>query len=100
MENHLIDIKETQIAHYDSELLSILLKDKSSGKNIIWATDNYATRGYGYQPHDYILADLITGRHGGVIKPRIVKSKRNRQIVYEKRERSLPPLGYVTNKTT
>lgn len=97
MENHLIDIKETQIAHYDNELLSILLKDRSSGKNIIWATDNYATRGYGYQPHDYILADLITGRHGGVIKPRIVKSKKEQaDRIREKGEVFTP--SWICNK--
>ena len=32
----------------DDKLLNILLKDKSSGKNIIWATDNYQSKGEGY----------------------------------------------------
>ena len=33
----------------DPELLSILLKDKSSGKNIIWGTDDYLSNGFGYK---------------------------------------------------
>ena len=44
-----IDIKENYIYQLDSNLLAILLLDKSSGKNIIWATDNYSDRGLGYQ---------------------------------------------------
>ena len=42
-----IDIKENYIDQLDSNLLAILLLDKSSGKNIIWATDNYSDRGLG-----------------------------------------------------
>ena len=93
----MIDIKETQISHYDNGLLPILLKDRSSGKNIIWATDNYATRGYGYQPHDHILVDLITGRHGSVIKPRILKSKKEQaDRIREKGEVFTP--SWICNK--
>ena len=33
-----VDIKENHIKKLDNSLLSILLKDHSSGKNIIWAT--------------------------------------------------------------
>ena len=32
-----IDIKENYIRDLDAALLAILIKDKSSGKNIIWA---------------------------------------------------------------
>jgi len=43
-----IDIKENNIYHLDNELLTILLRDRSSGKNIIWATDNYCSRDFEY----------------------------------------------------
>lgn len=36
-----VDIKENRILALDSTLLNILLKDNSSGKNIIWVTDDY-----------------------------------------------------------
>ena len=52
MDKTQIDIKENYLYHLDHELLAILLKDRSSGKNIIWATDNYAHKGSGYQRHD------------------------------------------------
>lgn len=43
-----VDIKENYICSLDNKLLKILLKDHSSNKNIIWATDNYQIRGNGY----------------------------------------------------
>lgn len=71
-----VDIKENYIYELDNKLLEILLKDHSSNKNIIWATDNYAIRGKGYYPHDHIALKAITGRNGLVIKPRVKKSKK------------------------
>lgn len=79
MENN-IDIKENYIYQLDPKLLAILLLDKSSGKNIIWATDNYADRGIGYQSSDEITIDSITHRNGGIIKPRTTKSKKEKAI--------------------
>lgn len=76
MEKNRIDIKENFIFKLDNELLEILLKDRSSKKNIIWATDNYSSRGFGYQRYDHITIEAITGYHGNVIKPRTEKSKK------------------------
>ena len=76
MEKNKIDIKENYIYRLDNELLTILLRDRSSGKNIIWATDNYSSRGCGYQSYDYITVEGITGYHGNIIKPRTEKSKK------------------------
>lgn len=78
-EEHEIDIKENYIKQLDDELLSILLKDRSSGKNIIWATDNYADKGEAYDSQQPIMVNLITGRLGKVIRPRIDKSKKEQQ---------------------
>ena len=71
-----IDIKENYIYQLNDKLLEILLKDHSSNKNIIWATDNYQIRGNGYYSYDNITLKAITGRNGLVIKPRVEKSKR------------------------
>ena len=40
MFEELVDIKENNINQFDSELLDILLKDMTTGKNILWGTDN------------------------------------------------------------
>lgn len=74
-----IDIKENDLLKIDHSLLEILLKDKTSGKNIIWATDNYSKYGELYTSEKEIKIELITSRHGGVIKPRVEKSKEERQ---------------------
>ena len=76
MEKNKIDIKENYIYRLDNELLTILLRDRTSGKNIIWATDNYSHRGFGYQIHDNITIEAITGHHGNIIKPRTEKSQK------------------------
>ena len=70
-----VDVKENEILNSDPKLLEILLKDNSSGKNIIWATDDYAENGEGYSASDQILPDLITGKNGELIKPRTEKTK-------------------------
>ena len=71
-----VDIKENYIKKLDDSLLSILLKDHSSGKNIIWATDNYVQKGLAYASYEPITVKTITGRYGNVIKPRVGKSKK------------------------
>lgn len=75
-----VDIKENYIYQLNDKLLEILLKDHSSKKNIIWATDNYQMRGDGYYSYDNITLKSITGRNGLVIKPRVEKSKKEQAI--------------------
>ena len=41
MFSELVDVKENGLVNIDQELLSILLKDRTTNKNIIWATDMY-----------------------------------------------------------
>ena len=82
-----IDIKENDLLKIDRSLLEILLKDKTTGKNIIWATDNYSKYGELYTSEKEIRIELITSSHGGVIKPRVEKSKEERlQRVRQKAE--------------
>ena len=76
MDKNSIDVKENYIYKLNKDLLTILLKDRTSGKNIIWATDNYVNKGFGYESEDYISIESITGYHGSMIKPRSEKSKK------------------------
>jgi len=70
-----IDIKENALLRMDNGILETLLKDHSSGKNIIWATDNYEKLGDGYSFNDEIKMPLITGKNGDIIQPRVSKDK-------------------------
>lgn len=58
-----IDILEDEIKSWGHEILEILLLDHTTGKNIIWATDDYQIRGEGYGFHDHITIEKITGDH-------------------------------------
>lgn len=69
------DVQETALAELDKNILLILLKDRSTGKNILWATDDYKDLGIGFATDDEITLPAITGAHGNLIKPRALKSK-------------------------
>ena len=71
MEN--IDIKEQRIADMSLDLLRILLSDKTTGKYIRWASDNYRQYGDEYNPEQEIRPELITGNNTYIIRPRIAK---------------------------
>ena len=74
-----VDIKENSLLKADKLLLEILLKDRTTGKNIIWATDNYSHYGEQYAKTTPILIELITSHKGQLIKPRTEKSKAEQQ---------------------
>lgn len=63
-------------------ILDILLRDRTTGQNIIWATDSYSSKGHEYEATQPIKTALITGKHTGVIRTRVERSKE------EKRERT------------
>lgn len=69
-----IDIKENALWKLDSMLLDTLLKDKTTGRNILWGTDNYEKLGVSYKCTAQIYPELITGNNGEVIRPRVAKS--------------------------
>lgn len=70
-----IDVKENYILQIDNKLLELLLRDRTTGTNIRWATSNYEQNGRGYREKDPILVSNITGKNGNIIKPRTEKSK-------------------------
>lgn len=79
-----VDIQENEIFSISPYLLNTLLKDHTLSSedkqvNIFWATDDYASRGAGYQYADQITIESITGENGNVIVPRSVKSRATQQ---------------------
>ena len=57
-----------------SEVLDLLLKDKTTKENIIFATDNYAAFGPDYSEQSQITIDKILGFDACEIQPRVFKS--------------------------
>jgi len=68
-----IDIRESILCR-TGDLLDILLIDRTTKKNIIWATDSYEQLGKKFAPKKRIEPELITGRYPLLIQPRAVKS--------------------------
>lgn len=69
------DVNENEILQNDPVILQTLLKDHTTQNNIFWATDSYMELGEGYQFHDSIVIERITGDNGMIIRPRSLKSK-------------------------
>lgn len=95
--NQSIDISETVLLHQAPALMELLLIDRTTQKNIFWATDSYTSLGKGYSFKDEITIERITGVNEGVIKPRCVKSKEEQtQRTKEKAEVFTP--SWICNK--
>ena len=77
-----IDISEEQLALESADLLKILLKDRTTKKNIVWATHSYELLGKGFAPSNRITPSKVTGAYANLIQPRSEKSK------YEQKDRT------------
>lgn len=55
-------------------LLDRILADKTTKRNIMWATDAHSALGTKYERNEEITTDLITGSNAGVIKTRARKA--------------------------
>ncbi len=75
----ILDIKEDDINKLNEKLLATLLTDRTTKKNIIWGTDDYTYLGQDYAAGDEIKAGLITGMNAGVIRPRILKAREQKE---------------------
>lgn len=89
-----IDIHEDYLLKKDN-LLDILLQDKTTSKNILWATDSYEANGEYFAPDAPITADLVTGKFGKLIQPRAVKSKEEQLIRTRDKAEVFTPLHIV-----
>lgn len=72
MPENVVDILEND---FSPEILAQLLRDHTTGRNILWCTHDYESKGEGYQYADEIRRELITGEHGTIIRPRVLKSR-------------------------
>lgn len=89
-----LDIREDYLVGED-HLLDILLQDKTTGKNIVWATDSYMSGGKQFAPNAPITSALVTGEYGHIIQPRAAKSREEQ--LYRTRDKAevFTPLSIV-----
>jgi hypothetical protein len=69
-----IDIIEQELLEISENLFNTFLFDRTTRKNICWATDHYISQGDAYSPQEPITKDLITGLNSKLVKPRVSRS--------------------------
>ncbi|MBP7966816.1 restriction endonuclease subunit M [Candidatus Woesebacteria bacterium] len=90
-----IDILENSLRRIGN-LLDILLIDRTTKKNIIWATDSYKERGGKFAPEKCITPSLVTGRkYGMLIQPRAAKSLDEQRRRTKEQAEVFTPLNIV-----
>lgn len=86
-----VDISESELAKDSKSLLQILLKDRTTKRNIVWASPSYEGLGKPFCADQPIKMNLIVGPYDSIIQPRVEKDKRNQEIRTRKRAEVFTP---------
>ena len=89
-----IDIRES-VLRRKGALLDILLSDRTTRKNIIWATDSYQGYGEVFAAEKCITPDLVTGAYDLLIQPRAAKSVEEQRHRTKEKAEVFTPLKIV-----
>ena len=73
-----IDIKENDIIAFHPQIMDIILSDRTTNRNIVWATDDYEDLGDFYKAECEITLNSIIGDDCNIIRPRITKNQQNK----------------------
>lgn len=95
-----VDISEEGIANDSGTLLTILLKDRTTNKNIVWASPSYEGMGKPFCANQPIKKNLIIGPYDSIIQPRVEKNKRNQEIRTRKRGEVFTPPWIVDKQVS
>ena len=94
---HGVDVKENELYAIDAQILRMLLKDRTTRKNILWATDDYVSYGAQFASHREITVTSITGKYETVLRPRVEKTKAEQATRAKERAEVFTP-AWVCNK--
>lgn len=86
--NELINISEYPV----KDVLKTLLKDKTTERNIIWATDIYAKYGEQYTDKNQITIDALLGQDNVQIVPRISKALEEQKLRTRQKAEVMTPV--------
>lgn len=95
-----VDISEEGIANDSGTLLTILLKDRTTNKNIVWASPSYEGMGKSFCADQPIKKNLIIGPYDSIIQPRVEKNKRNQELRTRKRGEVFTPSWLVDKQVS
>ena len=76
-------------------VLGTLLKDRTTGKNIVWATDAYEVLSSAFNKRNEIFPRYITGKYAHVIKRRALKNKDEKSALTKKHAEVFTPSWIV-----
>ena len=68
-----------QTAQDMDSLLKTLLKDKTTQRNIVWASQSYEGMGKSFCSDQPIRRSLLVGKHQSIIQPRVAKHARKQE---------------------
>lgn len=91
----LIHIQDDILRLQGLGLLEPLLADRTTGRNILWATDAYAEYGGRFARNAQISAGLITGEYAGLIRTRARKAFEQQSQRTKARAEVFTPLWVV-----
>ena len=86
--SELINIREYPVR----DVLGLLLKDKTTKQNIIWATDAYASRGAAFSDKNQITKTALLGMEAVELQPRIEKALAEQQERTRKKAEVFTPV--------
>ncbi len=92
-----IDILEDDITSINSDILKLLLQDKTTRKNILWCTKDYEANGMEYVETAEINIELITGDRYNIIQPRAAKTKEIQHLRIKNRAEVFTP-SWICNE--
>ena len=95
-----VDISEEGIANDSGTLLTILLKDRTTNENIVWASPSYEGMGKPFCADQPIKKNLIIGPYDSIIQPRVEKNKRNQTLRTRKRGEVFTPPWLVDKQVS
>ena len=88
----IINIQDDILTLHNQGLLKRLLEDKTTKKNIMWATDAYSAFGERYFRNEEIRPELITGANSDIIKTRARKELEHQAERTKQRAEVFTPL--------
>ncbi len=81
----------SDLVRYDRKILQILLKDRTTDKNIIWATTQYEKYGPAYKLNREISVDSVLINNSKIIQPRAEKSQEDQSLRSRKKAEVFTP---------
>lgn len=85
------DSIENSLFIFSPCILKILLQDRTTGRNIFWATDSHAHLGKEYEANMPLRVELIKKRKNDLIRPRAIKAQEEQTLRTKKKAEVFTP---------